>query len=187
MAINEAINGEYGFKVLLGKFRDNGRFWPEPISYSFGYVDCCLSILAEASLFNNYENLYAYKAPNGASISKMIESYATVSNPNGMFFVNGDHSENVNVLGSRIASSAARMFGMNGNTQRPLQKMEIYNYRLKNPTAAWIIAQNPERNESDFEFWGYTSLYFGTDIAHAQTPDAQSVVYPEMGNAILKS
>ena len=186
-AINEAINGENGFKAMLGKFRDKGRFWPEPILYSFGYVDCCLSILAEASLFNNFENLYNYTGSNGASISRMIDSYTTVSNPNGMLFVNGDNSETVNVIGSQVTSSAARMFGMNGNTKRTLQKMEIYNYRLKNPTAAWIIKQNPERNDPDFEFWGYTSLYFGSDLAHAQTPDAQSVVYPEMGNAIIKS
>ena len=185
-AIDEAINGKFGFKAVLGKFRDQGQFWPEPILYSFGYVDCCLSILAETSLFNNFENLYTYIAPNGASISRMIESYAAVSNPNGMLVVNGDNSETVHVVGAKIASSAARMFGMKGNTARPLQKMEIYNYRLKNPTAAWIIKQNPERDEPDFEFWGYTALYFGSDLTHAQTPVAQSVICPEMGNAIIK-
>ena len=34
-AIEKAINGKWGFKAMLGKFRDEGSFWPEPKHYCF--------------------------------------------------------------------------------------------------------------------------------------------------------
>lgn len=186
-AIQEAIEGKYGFKAVLDKFRDGGRFWPEPSLYSFGYVNCCLTILAEAAMFNNTGNLYKYVASNGASLPKMIESYTTIAYPNGQMITNGDNSESIQNIDNRIFFTSPELFNLNESSLRPLNKMEIYNYRLKSPFTGWLISQSKSRQVKDLEFWGHTALYYGSDISFTSPFNVSHYVFPEMGNAIVRS
>lgn len=187
-AINEAINGRSGFKAALMKFRDEGRFWPEPPHYSIEYVDCCMLILAETARQNGYaEDLHHYVAPNGASILRGYESLFTAVNPNGIFFENGDHSEFPMLLGDRLVITQTPLLTPRGKTERQYLKSDLYHALYHTPTTAWAASLNPERSDKCWVFWGYTALTHGTEIDGGKIPKAASVCYPEMGNAFIKS
>lgn len=187
-AIAQAVyNKTYGLTAMLKKFRDGGRFLPEPFRYGYDYVACCMTILAEAFRFNGREDLYRYEVtPNGASMKKMIEAYFTVICPDGSAPVNGDMGELVQIAHGREYREIPRLFH-NQNTYRVMQKLEIYHAVFRTPALAWAISKNPARDEVDFTFWGYAALTHGASIDNAQAPDARSVVWPETGDAHLKS
>lgn len=187
VAIREAINNpSYGFKAVLAQFRDDGSFCPEPFRYCYDYVTCCLTILAEASRFNGGEDMYNYVAPNGASMKKMIDSYFSVISATGEGLSNGDMGEFISIVGNSAVLEAARLYN-NEQTYRVTQKLDIFNYIYKDPKIAWAIAHNPNRNEKDFTFFGYTALTHGLPLDNAEAPEARSGVYHQMGDAIIRS
>ena len=188
-AIAEAIDGPCGFKAKLAEFRDEGRFNPEPINYTTNYIDCCLLILAEASRNNSMEDLYAYVAPNGASLKRLADSYFEIANANGMAVGNGDFGDYVllNEEKDRVFYGGVDIFYGKGGPHRSCHKMALFNARYNDPKFAWAIAQNPARDNRCFTFWGYTAFTHGADISNASAPKIKSVIFPEMGNAIIRS
>lgn len=189
-AVDWAINGPKGFKSYFNQFRDNGHFVPEPLAYTFGYVDCCMTLLAEAARKNNYpEDLYFYEAPNGASMQRMLVGFLQSAAPNGFGFDNGDGGVRQAEKGNQLVMEHTPILSSFGKISRTNQKWEIYNSVYRTPELAWAVAQNPKRDDFCFTFWGYSALTYGQpiDAKHIQAPDARSVTYPEMGNAFIKS
>ncbi|MBE5032786.1 alginate lyase family protein [Gallalistipes aquisgranensis] len=186
-AIAEAIDGACGFKAMLAKFRDQGRFNPEPINYTTNYIDGCLLILAEASRNNSMEDLYAYVAPNGASIKRLADSYFDIANANGMAVGNGDFGDYVLINEDKVFYGGIDIFYGKGGPHRSCHKMELFNARYNDPKFAWAIAQNPARDNKCFVFWGYTALTHGAEITETRAPEIKSEIFPGMGNAIIRS
>lgn len=187
-AVDVAINGTNGFKSYLMRFRDGGQFAPEPLHYTFGYVDCCMTLLAEAARMNHYaEDLYRYVAPNGASIYRMYESFLQAATPNGFGFDNGDGGVRQGWVQGRVIHEHTPILSSFGKIHRTNQKHEIYHAAYRTPTTAWAVAQNPNRDDRCFTFWGYSALTHGIACDGAEAPEARSGVYPEMGNAYIKS
>ncbi len=189
-AVERAINGKYGFKQYLTRFREEGRFAPEPLHYTFGYVDCCMTLLAEAARKHNYpEDLYAYVAPNGASIHRALEGFLQAAAPNGYGFDNGDGGVRQAERKGRIIMEHSPILSSFGKIHRTNQKWEIYHSAYRTPELAWAVAQNPKRDDFCYTFWGYSALTHGlpVDGTKIKAPEARSVVYPEMGNAYIKS
>lgn len=187
-AVDLAVNGENGFKSYLMRFRDEGCFAPEPLHYTFGYVDCCMTLLAEAARKNNYpEDLYYYEAPNGASMYRMYESFLQAAAPNGFGFDNGDGGVRQGWAKGKVFNEHTPILSSFGKIHRTNQKHEVYHAAYRTPTTAWAVAQNPNRDDRCSTFWGYSALTHGIPCEEAVAPEARSVVYPEMGNAYIKS
>lgn len=183
-AINEAINGENGFKDVLSKFRD-GSFFPEPLPYLYGYVDCCMTILAELSRVHGTEDLYQYVAPNGASMKRMIDAYFSVSDPSGLLVTHGDIGQHAMIRNGELVYEGNMIH--KGAGYRTNHKMEIFNSVYKDPAYAWAISCNPNRDDRCFTFWGHSALMYGASIENAKKPISRSVSYPEYGSVVVKT
>lgn len=187
-AVSEAIDGKWGFKAVLSRFRDGGRFWPEPLHYVYGYVDCCMLLLAETARANGYkEDLYQYEAQNGASMKKMYNAFFSSITPNGHGFGNGDHGEFPFLVGDKMYIEGTPVLHNNVAAYRTNIKLDIYNYVYRDPALAWAVNRNPKRDDRCMVFWGYAALTYGTDNKNAVAPAAKSELFPEMGNAFIKS
>ena len=186
-AIETAINGKNGFKALLAQFRDDGSFWPEPKGYASGYVDCCVLILAEMARFNGWkEDLYAYEDPKtGASVRKMILSLIQSCTPDGYSVSNGETSELAIMDGARLHIERPAIFTK--SVIRENTKLPVYYSRYKDPVIGWAMKKFPENDGYCVQFWNYSALLFGADVEETAAPSAESAVYPEMGDAIIRS
>lgn len=186
--IEKAINGKWGFKAMLGKFRDEGLFWPEPKHYCFGYVDCCLLLLAETAKANSYkENLYEYSHPrNGASLKKMIHSLIESCTPDGYSLSNGEHSDYPNFANDTVLVERVGIFA--DQISRKNNKLPVYYRALKNdPIVGWAMAHFPDNDEYCVQYFGNPALYYGTHTDKILPPSAQSKVWEEMGDALIRS
>ncbi len=186
-AIAEAIDGQSGMKAKMMEFRDGGRFNPEPINYTTNFIDGCMLIMAECSRNNGMEDLYSYVAPNGASIKFLVDSYFDLANASGQTIGHGDFGDYVLMNEEKEIFGGYEVFYGNRPPFRGCHKLEIFNARYNDPKLAWAIAQNPARDNRCFVFWGYTALTHGADISNAAPPEIESKVFPEMGNAIIRS
>ena len=170
-AIDVAINGKNGFKAALDLFRDEGRFWPEPVHYTYGYVDCCMLMLAELAHINGYaEDLFNYTAPNGASMLRAYYSFLDASGTDGYGFGNGDHGEYPLDVNGKIYVEGTPVISLKNTVYRSQHKEEIYHAYYNTPTTAWVVAQNPRRDGKCWSFYGYSSLTHGKPADGGKTP-----------------
>ncbi|MBO5685795.1 MAG: hypothetical protein J6R73_04335, partial [Alistipes sp.] len=188
-AVDVAINGKNGFKQSMMRYRDNGLFWPEQIHYTHGYVDTCMMLLAELARKNNYpEDLYRYTAPNGASILRSYEAFFEAVNPDGYGFANGDHSEWINIVHGKPMMEGTPFLASGGKANWCAEyQCHLVHKIYGTPVSAWAVSLNPARDEKHMSFWGYCALTHGEEVTNAKAPEVHSVVYPEMGNAFIKS
>lgn len=187
-AIRLAIDGKNGFKGLLAKFRDGGRFWPEPKHYDYGYVDCCMLMLAESARHNGWpEDLYSYEDPdNGASIHRMLEGFLSVCTPDGYLVGNGEHSEFAVLVDGKLNVERTSFFA--SEIIRENIKLPVYYRRFRDPEIAWAMSKRPANDFYCVQVFGNPALaYGGADNAEMKAPDASSVVWQEMGDALLRS
>ena len=185
-ALEIAINGKHGFKGLLSEFRDNGRFWPEPAHYVYGFGDCCLLLLAEAAKLNGWpENLYTYEHPkNGASMKKMIMSLLSVCTQDGYLIANGEYSEYSEFLFGNFSIERTPFWN---KSTRDNSRLPIYYKAYKLPQLAWAMKQRPDYDFYCMQIFGNPALVYGADIDKVMEPNAESVVYQEMGDALIRS
>lgn len=188
-AIEHSISGEFGLKTALeNKVRD-ARFWPEPLGYTLNYVLCAMSLLAEASNQNSYDDLYAYVAPNGASIKTLIDGLFELCNPNGLLVASGDGSYGAqldeNGKLQRFNGFGAYLF--NEKQNRSANKFEIFYKAYKDPKYAWIIIKSGDRFCEDVTVWGDNTLTHGIPIESSETPSFSSVKYQGIGHALLST
>lgn len=186
-AVDEAINGKWGFKALLAGFRDNGSFWPEPKSYSTGYVGACTLMLAEASRHNGWpENLYEYEDPEtGASIHKMILALIGSCTPDGYSLSNGESSESIKCVGDTIAVIRPNIFSV--SDVDPCNRLVMYYNIYRDPVIGWALERVPEKARCCMIYWNESSLLYGTEVDSISAPDAESRVFQEIGDAIIRS
>lgn len=188
-AIDTAINGRFGFKAALEHKMRDGKFWPEPLSYTLDYVLCAMSLLAEASLKNGYEDLYAYTSPSGHSLKSLIDGLFDLCNPNGLLVANGDGSyackldKDNNV--KMHQGFGAFLFG--ANKDRMANKFELFYKAYKDPKYAWIITMDKERYGADVTVWGDTTLIHGIPLQGAEAPEFKSAKFQGLGHALLAS
>ncbi|WP_146035258.1 hypothetical protein [Formosa algae] len=185
-AIDLAIDGKHGFKASLLRFRDS-TFWPEPLKYNNGYVASAMLMLAEASRTNNREDLYAYKAENGASFKGMMDGFVSLLLTDGSIPIRGDGSEYVHVKAGKVGSKVKYFYKQEDSGYRPNIKVELLYSIFKDPVYSWMAAQNKDRDCWDNNFWGWTALTHGVSLKIQQAPSAKSVVYQEFGSALLRS
>lgn len=187
-AVRIAVDGKNGFKGVLAKFRDGGRFWPEPKHYSYGYVDCCMLLLAEAARLSGWpEDLYSYEDPdNGASVRKMIMSMFSTVTPDGYFVGNGEHSEFAILVDGRLEVERSSFFS--GNVLRENIKLPLYYRRFGEPEIAWAMGHRPAEDFYCIQIFGNPALVYGSaENSEMRIPDASSAVWQEMGDALLRS
>lgn len=188
-AIDIAVNGKWGFKSILGEtFGDGGAYRIEPARYSFTYVDCCLTIIAELSRKNNWkENLYHYEHPNGGSIHKMCLGMLNIVQPDGVFITCGDQSEMVEISDSGYIRDLISIYDTPGSLRKS-NKLELYYAIYQDPEIGWLLNRNSRRDYVCNQFWGYLALTHGApEILNAKIPETESVVLDDMGYAFLKS
>lgn len=188
-AIDRSINGKFGLKTALeNKLRD-GKFWPEPTNYSIHYVLCAMSLLAEASRVNEYEDLYHYVSPNGGSIKGMIDGWFELCYPQGLLASNGDAAYRA-ILDSngeivKNQYSGAHLF--NDPSDRVVNKFEIFYKVYKDPKYAWLINKQKERFCLDVTVWGDNTLIYGVPLENEEVPSFQSSVFKELGHAMIST
>ncbi len=186
-AIDTSINGRFGFKAALESKMRDGKFWPEPLSYTLDYVLCAMSLLAEAARMNDYEDLYAYVSPSGNSLKSLIDGLFELCNPNGLLVANGDGSyacqldKDNNV--KMHQGFGAFLFG--ANKDRMANKFEIFYKAYKDPKYAWIINMEKERYGADVTVWGDTTLIHGVPLEGEAIPDFKSAKFQGLGHALL--
>ena len=197
-ALDMAINGEWGFKTMLGKFVDGGRFNPEGPNYSFLYVDTAMYIIADLARRHGYpEDLYNWVSPvSGASLHKMALAMADISQPDGNIINKGDLGETIdnNSGGWLQPAGAAKwcffdkaLFG-HESTHRVSDKAELIYSIWADPEYAWILSRTPGRKTHCDMFWGMLSLTHGVpEIGASTPPQAKSEVLSGMGTAFIKS
>jgi hypothetical protein len=188
-AIEHAINGTYGLKTVLeNKLRD-GKFWPEPLGYALDYVLCSMSLLAEASKRNNYDDLYNYVSPTGASIKSLIDGLFDLCNPNGLLVASGDGS----YCAELYENGKLRLFNgfgaylFNGKQTRIGNKFEIFYSAYKDPKYAWLINKTEDRFCVDVTVWGDNTLTHGIPLGTAETPSFTSTKYQGIGHALIST
>lgn len=188
-AIQTAIDGKYGFKSMLAKFRDDGRFWPEPKNYNIAYVNCCLILMAEMAKFNGWpEDLYAYTDPdNGANIRRLVVSIIQSCTPEGYVFGNGESSESANFIDGKLTMKRTGVF--NPDMYRVNIKLPVFYHAYRDPVIGWAMSKFPDNDEYCSQFWGHSALLYGgyEEGDRIECPDARSVVYQEMGDAFIHS
>ena len=100
-----------------------------------------MSLLAEASRVNEYEDLYHYVSPSGGSIKGMIDGLFELSYPNGLLASNGDAAyraiKDSNGEITRNQYSCANLFS--DPSDRVVNKFEIFYKAYKDPKYAWLI------------------------------------------------
>jgi len=186
-AVDTAINGRFGFKNSLEDKMRDGKFWPEPISYTLHYVSCAMSLLTEASRVNNYEDLYAYQSPSGASFKNLIDGLFELTHPNGLLIANGDSSYGASPDKDNkvklFDGHNAHLFG--GRDERPCNKFELFYSVYKDPKYAWVINKNKERFCEDVEVWGDDTLIHGVALRDEEVPSFVSAKHQGIGHAVL--
>lgn len=185
-AIDTSINGQYGFKASLLRFRDK-TFWPEPLKYDYGYVASAMHMLAEASKLNKLDDLYHYKAANGASFKKMMDGFVSLMLSNGALSTSGDGSDAVSVYEGKVYEKGLYFFKEEQSGYRTKTKIDLLYSTYNDPVYAWLAAKNQKRDGWDHNFWGWTALTNGIPIGKQQAPSAASLVYPEFGVALLRA
>lgn len=188
-AIEHAISGKYGLKTALeNKVRD-AKFWPEPLSYTLHYVLCAMSLLAEASKLNDYDDLYNYVSPNGASIKSLIDGLFDLCNPNGLLVASGDGSYGA-VLDKDGKLQKFNGFGaylFNFRQDRVPNKFEIFYKAYQDPKYAWLINKTEDRFCEDVTVWGDNTLTHGIPLGTSKVPSFSSVKYQGIGHALIST
>ncbi len=194
-AIDIAINGRWGFKHVLGTFREDGRFRPEGATYSYRYVDVCQLIIAELARRCGYpEDLYRWEHPKtGASLHKMALSMLDIAQPDGNLISRGDHTEQIDMRTGGWLSKGG--WGMTDKSlfghpehHRVSDKAELLYYIFRDPEYAWVLTRSESRGTHCDQFWGMTNLVYGVpELGEVKVPEARSEVFPDMGYAFLKS
>lgn len=196
-AIDMAINGKWGFKHVLGTFREGGRFRPEGASYAYRYVDNCLLIIAELARRNGWgEDLYRWEHPEtGASLYKMARAMADLTQPGGAVNERGDHSEQADTRTGGWIPRGSSGWGLSDKylfghpeQHRMSDKAELYYAIYRDPEFAWLIGCGEGRRTHCDQFWGLLSLTHGVpETGEARAPEVRSEVLPHMGMGFLKS
>ncbi|MCF8380393.1 MAG: alginate lyase family protein [Bacteroidales bacterium] len=188
-AIDRSINGKFGLKSALDKKLRDGKFWPEPMAYSNSYVLCAMSLLAEASRLNEYDDLYQYVSPGGGSMKAMIDGWFELTYPQGLLASNGDGAYRaiVNSNGEidRNIVSGGNLF--NDPTDRVTDKFEIFYKAYKDPKYAWLINKQADRLSLDVTVWGDNTLTHGIPLENEEVPSFQSSVFQEYGHALIST
>lgn len=188
-AIEHSISGKYGLKTALeNKVRD-ARFWPEPLGYTLDYVLCAMSLLAEASKLNGYDDLYNYVSPNGASIKTLVDGLFDLCNPNGLLVASGDGSYGAELdeNGKLRLFSGFGAYLFNGKQKRISNKFEIFYKAYEDPKYAWIITKTEDRFCEDVTAWGDNTLTHGIPIELSEAPSFSSVKYQGIGHALIST
>jgi hypothetical protein len=188
-AIDRSINGKFGLKTALeNKLRDT-KFWPEPTNYTIHYVLCAMSLLAEASRVNKYEDLYHYVSPNGGSIKGMIDGLFEICYPNGLLASNGDAAYRaiIDSNGEIVRNQYSGAYLFNDPSDRVVNKFEIFYKAYKDPKYAWVINKQEERFCLDVTVWGDNTLTHGIPLENEEAPSFQSAVFPELGHALIST
>lgn len=188
-AIERSINGKFGLKTALeSKLRD-GKFWPEPTSYSIHYVLCAMSLLAEASRVNEYDDLYHYVSPSGGSIKSMIDGWFELCYPQGLLASNGDSTYRaiLNSNGEVVKNQYQGGYLFNDPANRVVNKFEIFYKAYKDPKYAWVINKQKDRFCLDVTVWGDNTLIYGVPLENEETPTFKSSVFPEHGHAMIST
>jgi hypothetical protein len=188
-AIEHAISGKYGLKTALqSKVRD-AKFWPEPLSYTLHYVLCAMSLLAEASKLNDYDDLYNFVAPNGASIKNLIDGLFDLCNPNGLLVASGDGSYGamLDEDGKLQKFDGFGAYLFNSRQQRSPNKFEIFYKAYQDPKYAWLINKTEDRYCEDVTVWGDNTLTHGIPLGTEETPSFYSAKYQGIGHALIST
>ena len=186
-AIEHSFSGKYGYKTILEtKIRDK-KFWPEPLEYTYGYVLCCMLMLAEASRINGYEDLYNYRSPNGASLKGMVDGLLELTFPNGLLAPGGDGSLTAEIDENNELKKYQGAYLFNSPFPRFTNKFEILYKTYKDPKYAWLIQQEKERLCYDTTVWGDTTLLYGIPLEKEQVPAFKDSVYTEIGHAMIST
>ena len=196
-AIDMAVNGAWGFKHVLGTFKEGGRFRPEGGPYCYQYVDNCQLIIAELAKRNGYpEDLYRWEHPEtGASLLKMAKGMIDLAQPCGEIITRGDQSEQAIDASGGWRPERKKSWSLNSNSlfghpdqHRVSNKAELLYYIFRKPEFAWTIAQDSGRRTHCDQFWGMTNLVYGVpELGEVKVPEVRSEIFPDMGMAFLKS
>ena len=166
-AVDLAIAGPLGYKSMLGML-DDGRFWPEPMSYGgAGYVNCVLTIIAEVARHQEgRDDLYHWETSDGISLKNMYEGMLSLLLADGCLPGHGDGGSPSLLTGGATFEIAYRVYG--------------------DPRYAWLLARNPARDRWDKSFWGYAALTHGVPLGETRPPDAASRVWRGYGAALVR-
>jgi hypothetical protein len=190
--VDFAIESPHGLKHQLEHMvRDHG-LWAEAPAYDMFYVSSAMSALAEAAWHVDGTDLYRWRSPSGRSLKNVYDTCLALSFPMDLRVANwGDYSSQ----SARVSASARNTghhvgdtFLINDRDGRDWNKFELAWLRYRDPAYAWVLTQNPRRDQYDQALWGQLALTHGAPLDDApEPPDARSSILPDTGTAMLRA
>jgi hypothetical protein len=187
-----AIDAPGGVKESLEGMVDDNALWREATSYQMVYVSSAMAALAEAALHADGVDLYRWRSPRGASMKGFYDAWLRLCFPCDFRVTSyGDYSSQSAFVSAREQNTGHQVgdsFVINDTDGRDWNKYDIAYHRYRDPAYAFVLSQNPRRDEWDHALWGYAALTHGDPLPdEIKTPDAPSTVYPESGVAMLRA
>lgn len=190
------------FPVMESALRDK-RLWHEAPVYA-DHVFQGMLIMAQAAKNSQGTDLYDMPAKNGATICKIVEGLFSMAYPIEWTGIPGgsirqvtwgDGSTRSPVSGNDQNSGFIDPFYVNKPDARPADwnlyhSFTIANHLQPDPRYEWLLGRNARHDEALGWFCWFPWALFHTDLnekAPESPPAMPSVVYPEMGLAILRA
>jgi hypothetical protein len=148
-----------------------------------------MSLLAEASRVNEYEDLYHYVSPNGGSMKGIIDGLFEICYPQGLLASNGDAAYRAitNSNGEIVNNQYSGGYLFNDPEDRVVNKFEIFYKAYKDPKYAWLINKQKDRFSLDVTVWGDNTLTYGIPLENEEVPSFQSAVFQDFGHALIST
>ena len=194
------------FQVLDTNIRDK-YFWSEAPRYALGRTLQGMMAVAEAAQHFDGTDLYHYTSKkSGASIKGLVDGYLRLAYPMEKTGIRGgsirmatfgDASTSYTPAGELVDTFLFNPIQGGAKSALNMQgEMELAYKHYKNPSYAWFISLQPERDAyldnslrgRSGKIWGYVALTHGDPLPeNLQPPAAPSGIYPSQGLAVLRS
>ncbi|MBI3947579.1 MAG: right-handed parallel beta-helix repeat-containing protein, partial [Armatimonadetes bacterium] len=180
-----------GVKDVLEKgYRD--RVWYGANCYDMVYVSSAMAAVAEAALHADGTDLYRWRSPGGTSMKDFYDACLSLAFPVDLRVAThgdqGAQSPFVSPSEMNTGHQVGDFFLSNDRDGRDWNKYDLAYRRYRDPAYAWVLAQNPDRDEWDHALWGTLALTHGEPLPERTTPPpAPSSLFPENGLAMLRA
>ncbi|MBI3947686.1 MAG: hypothetical protein HY321_17325 [Armatimonadetes bacterium] len=180
-----------GLKDVLEQGHPDG-IWYGANAYSMSYISSSMAAVAEAALHGDGADLYRWRSPSGVSMKDFYDVCLSLAFPTDLrVATHGDNSAQspfVSEHETHTGHHVGDYFLINDRDGRDWNKYDLAYLRYRDPAYAWVLSQNPDRDEWDHGLWGYLALTHGEPLPEGIAPPAApSVILRRNGLAMLRA